>query len=136
MYDARIDEPAKANTSDLNEDLGQIEYLFSDKTGTLTENEMELKQLSVDGVVYYEKDNKLYVKDTNQLVDINEVIALSNSLSVANRSILLENLQNKSIRRVLVFMCLCHTVQVDGKEPRNYQASSPDELSFVKFCQK
>ena len=32
MYDAATDQPAKANTSDLNEDLGQVEYLFSDKT--------------------------------------------------------------------------------------------------------
>ena len=73
MYDTKLDEPAKANTSDLNEDLGQIEYLFSDKTGTLTENEMELKQLSIDGVIYYEKDNKLYSLDDNQLVDLNQV---------------------------------------------------------------
>jgi phospholipid-transporting ATPase len=36
--------PALARTSNLNEDLGQIEYVFSDKTGTLTRNVMELKQ--------------------------------------------------------------------------------------------
>jgi phospholipid-translocating ATPase len=33
MYDEKTDQPAKCNTTDLNEDLGQIEYLFSDKTG-------------------------------------------------------------------------------------------------------
>ena len=43
---------AKARTSDLNEDLGQIEYIFSDKTGTLTRNIMEFRKCSIDGVAY------------------------------------------------------------------------------------
>jgi P-type E1-E2 ATPase len=38
---------AMARTSNLNEDLGQIEYVFSDKTGTLTRNIMELKKCSI-----------------------------------------------------------------------------------------
>ena len=54
LYDEKTNQPAKANTSDLNEDLGQIEYLFSDKTGTLTENEMEFKQFSINGIIYEE----------------------------------------------------------------------------------
>ena len=36
MYDAETDTPALARTSNLNEELGQIQYIFSDKTGTLT----------------------------------------------------------------------------------------------------
>ena len=31
LYDPETDEPAKVNSSDLNEELGQIEILFSDK---------------------------------------------------------------------------------------------------------
>ncbi|XP_046588400.1 phospholipid-transporting ATPase IF isoform X1 [Neodiprion lecontei] len=56
MYDEESDQPALANTSDLNEELGQVEYLFTDKTGTLTENLMVFRRCSVDGRTYLERD--------------------------------------------------------------------------------
>ncbi|XP_026825879.1 probable phospholipid-transporting ATPase IF isoform X2 [Ooceraea biroi] len=56
MYDEAKDQPAFANTSDLNEELGQVEYLFTDKTGTLTENLMVFRRCSINGKVYMEKD--------------------------------------------------------------------------------
>ena len=43
---------AKARTSNLNEELGQISYIFTDKTGTLTENIMEFKKCSINGKLY------------------------------------------------------------------------------------
>lgn len=43
---------AVVQSSNLNEELGQIEYLFSDKTGTLTKNQMVFKKLSINGVIY------------------------------------------------------------------------------------
>lgn len=60
MYDAKTDQPAKVNSTDLNEDLGQIEYLFSDKTGTLTENEMVFKHFSIEGRTYEELEGNVF----------------------------------------------------------------------------
>jgi phospholipid-transporting ATPase len=52
MYHAETDTPALARNSNLNEELGQVKYVFSDKTGTLTENIMAFKKCSVLGKVY------------------------------------------------------------------------------------
>ena len=53
MYDPKTNTPAQARTSNLNEDLGQVRYLFTDKTGTLTENEMILKKFYTSGSTYF-----------------------------------------------------------------------------------
>jgi len=70
MYDEKTNQPAKANTSDLNEDLGQIEYLFTDKTGTLTENEMEFKQFSINDDIYEERNGVIHNTGSSNEIDI------------------------------------------------------------------
>jgi len=52
MYHAETDTPMVARTSNLNEELGQIHYIFSDKTGTLTRNEMEFRKCYVANTSY------------------------------------------------------------------------------------
>ena len=115
LYDEATDTPTKANTSDLNEDLGQIEYLFSDKTGTLTDNAMEFKQFSIDGVIYHEQKGQLCKLGTDEKTEFSK---------------------SSFFEKFFQVLSLCHTVQVDHSLTEAYQASSPDELSFVKFCAK
>jgi phospholipid-transporting ATPase len=52
LYHEETDTPALARTSNLNEELGQVQYVFSDKTGTLTRNLMEFRKCSVGGEWY------------------------------------------------------------------------------------
>lgn len=52
MYHEPIDYPCTPKSWNISDDLGQIEYVFSDKTGTLTQNVMEFKKCTVNGVAY------------------------------------------------------------------------------------
>ncbi|KAL0442362.1 UNVERIFIED_CONTAM: putative phospholipid-transporting ATPase 5 [Sesamum latifolium] len=52
MYDETTGKTVEARTSNLNEELGQVEMILSDKTGTLTCNQMEFRKCSIEGISY------------------------------------------------------------------------------------
>lgn len=52
LYYEPIDKRMECRALNITEDLGQIEYIFSDKTGTLTENQMEFKSCTIGGTDY------------------------------------------------------------------------------------
>ncbi|KAA3671867.1 uncharacterized protein DEA37_0005869 [Paragonimus westermani] len=52
LYDPRVDRRIEVRAFNILEDLGQVEYVFCDKTGTLTENKMEFKRASINGREY------------------------------------------------------------------------------------
>ena len=69
MYDAKSDTHAKARTTTLNEELGQIQYVFSDKTGTLTQNIMTFNKATIGGRSY----GDILDETTGEPIDLDEV---------------------------------------------------------------
>ncbi|XP_025034290.2 phospholipid-transporting ATPase VB [Pelodiscus sinensis] len=57
LYDEDVDLPIQCRALNITEDLGQIQYIFSDKTGTLTENKMVFRRCTVDGNEFSHQEN-------------------------------------------------------------------------------
>ena len=111
LYDEETDSSAVARSSNLMEELGQIQCILTDKTGTLTRNEMILKHLIIEGENYLN-----CCEPGSKLLD---------------RSQITEN-----IDFFLKILATCHTVMIDYSDPDNpcYQGSSPDELAMVNVA--
>ncbi|XP_077649265.1 phospholipid-transporting ATPase IB isoform X2 [Urocitellus parryii] len=139
MYYVGNDTPAMARTSNLNEELGQVKYLFSDKTGTLTCNIMNFKKCSIAGVTYGHFPELTREASSDDFCRISS--APSDSCDF-NDPRLLKNIEDNHptapvIQEFLTLLAVCHTVvpEKDGDEII-YQASSPDEAALVKGAKK
>merc|ERR1719510_715018 len=75
MYYEPADTYALARTSNLNEELGQIKYVFSDKTGTLTQNIMEYREASIAGKRYATDPTAQTEPDSIMIYDMNNADA-------------------------------------------------------------
>nr|CAG4651584.1 EOG090X00X3 [Triops cancriformis] len=114
MYHEETDTPAMARTSNLNEELGQVKYVFSDKTGTLTRNVMEFKRCSIAG----------------------DIFCLNGQNSPSITQLIKEgHPKARYYHELLTLMAVCHTVipEMDSRgNELQYHAASPDERALVR----
>ncbi|KFQ57851.1 putative phospholipid-transporting ATPase IK, partial [Pelecanus crispus] len=139
MYYAVKDIPAKARSTSLNDQLGQIEYIFSDKTGTLTQNIMSFKKCCINGTIY-EPCAQLLSWVPAACLCLLQGLGLTRSHHGKKKLdccdvTLLEAARRDSdpvLREFLRLLALCHTVMVEDKgDQLVYQAASPDEEALV-----
>ena len=139
-------------TSTIPEELGRIEYLLSDKTGTLTQNEMDLKKIHVGTVSYANEamdEVRTYVR---QVFSVGASLDATQSTSLVTPSSShphatggAYNTRSRReigsrVRDLVLALALCHNVtpsseEIDGQTITTYQASSPDEIAIVRWAE-
>lgn len=114
----------EVRTSNLNEELGVVHHVFTDKTGTLTANRMEFKKCSVAGNVYDISDNP--PSGTTSLVDVKRALRADPTSSAVSAFGLTEL---DDLDMVFRLLAICHSVVAETPESDDAASDNSDASS-------
>ncbi|CAL4914194.1 unnamed protein product [Urochloa decumbens] len=142
MFDEKREAKFQCRALNINEDLGQVKYVFSDKTGTLTENRMEFRCASVHGADFSDVDG---AGDGHFVIEEDGVILRPNT-AVKTDPRLVALLRDgagakaDSARDFFLALATCNTIvpiaadgdgAAAGERTLEYQGESPDEQALA-----
>uniref|UniRef100_A0A5F9D2I4 Phospholipid-transporting ATPase n=1 Tax=Oryctolagus cuniculus TaxID=9986 RepID=A0A5F9D2I4_RABIT len=134
MFYAPKNTPAQARTTTLNEELGQVKYVFSDKTGTLTQNIMIFHKCSINGTLYGDVIDKTGEKVAKDKIDFAYNKLADPKFSFYDKTLVEAVTKGDPwVHLFFLSLSLCHTVMSEEKVEGElvYQAQSPDEGALV-----
>ncbi|KAL3631688.1 Alanine--tRNA ligase [Castilleja foliolosa] len=143
MFDESSNSSFQCRALNINEDLGQIKYVFSDKTGTLTENKMEFQCASIGGTDY--DNGKVSSQDdqTRYSVQADGVVLRPKMMVKVDPELLdmsarKHTKEGRHVHDFFVALAACNTIvplTVETPDPAvkliEYQGESPDEQALV-----
>ena len=134
LYDLSIDKPGECRDSSLIEELGQVDFIISDKTGTLTRNEMEFKKCFVNGKIYgAEKSENDCTDAYNSINGDFSAFEMIKNINAKGR----ERIDKEKLEKFFLLLCTCHDVFPDTKSGKiEYQGASPDDIALVRGAQQ